>query len=218
MEYTKTRLNTVKRGRKKASYDSSVIHVILDANEICNVAFNIEGKACVQPINYGRCGEFLYLHGLNKNRMTTALIDSGEVTLSIMVLDAMLLTRSAYNHSVNFRSVIIFGKVRELESNEEKLNGLKNIVNHFIPERWNHCRHPNEKELNATRVIEIEIESASAKISNSPPEDKKEDYNLDYWSGIIPVKTVCEYPVPDRKLKEGIEIPAHVLDFYEKRK
>jgi len=101
----------------------------------------------------------------------------------------MKLTRSAYNHSVNFRSVIIFGKARELKSNKEKLAGLKNIVNHFVPERWNHCRQPNIEELNATRVIEIEIESASAsaKISNGPAEDKKEDYDLDYWSGIIPV-------------------------------
>ncbi len=211
MEFKKTKLNTLKRGLKKANYDRDVIHSILDANEICNVAFNIEGRAHVQPINFGRCGEFLYLHSSLKNRMTTALIDSGEITLSVMVLDAIKLTRSAYKHSVNFRSAIIFGKVRELESNEEKLNGLKAIINHFVPERWNHCRHPNLKELNSTRVIEIEIESASAKISDNPPEDKNEDYDLDFWSGTIPVKMICEYPVADEKLKPGVEIPPHVL-------
>lgn len=216
MEYKKTQLNTLIRGRKKARYDKSTIHAILDANDICNVAFNINNKACVQPINYGRNGEFLYLHGSIKNQMTTSLIQSGEVSLSVMNLDGIKLTRSAFNHSINYRSVIVFGKVRLLEAHIEKINGLKCIINHLIPNRWNHCRHPNQKELRATRVIEIEIKSASAKISNGPPEDKKQDYELDFWSGTIPVKRVYEYPIADKKLKNNTKIPQHVMDFYKK--
>ena len=218
MEYSKTQSNTIKRGAKKASYNKEEIHAILDASEVCNVAFNIQGKAYVQPINFGRSGETLFMHGSLQNRMTNALIETGEACISVMLLDAMKLTRSAFHHSVNYRSVVVFGKVYEVKTNEEKLEGLKAIINHFIPGRWDYCRLLNENELKATKVIAIEIENASAKIANTPPNDNNEDYELDFWSGIIPIKMVCEYPVADEKLKAGIEIPPHVLEFYEKNK
>ncbi len=218
MEYNKTELNKVIRGAKKASYNKNEIYSILDATEICNIAFNFEGKAFVQPINYGRNGDSLYIHGSTKNRMTNTLLESGEVSLSVMILDSMKLTRSAFHHSVNYRSVVVFGKVSELTSDKGKLLGLKTIINHFVPNRWEFCRQPNEKELKATKVIEIKIETASAKIANAPFKDNKSDYNLDFWAGEIPVKTIYEYPRPDKELKQGIEIPPHVLDFYNKRK
>ena len=216
MEYPKTTQNTIKRAAHKAVYDKAVVHEILDASDICSVAFCIDGKAFVQPINFGRKGEMLYLHGSVKNRMTSVLLEAGEVSLTVMVLDSMKLTRSAYHHSVNYRSVVVFGNVRELVSDEEKLTGLKTIINHFVPGRWDHCRHPNKDELKATRVVEIAITSASAKIADSPLAEKKDDYALDYWAGEIPVKTTYGYPVSDGQLKEGIEIPRHVMDFYEK--
>jgi len=218
MNYAQTDQNKLKRGRKKASYDKDVINSILDSNELCTIAFNIAGKAYVQPINYGRSGNRLYLHGSVKNRMTTALIESAEVCLSVIHLDAMKLTRSAYNHSVNYRSVVVFGKVRELTEKKDKLIGLKSIINHFVADRWEHCREPDDKELKVTRVLEITIESASAKIADNPPEDKKEDYELDFWSGTLPIRTVCDYPIADKNLKDGIKIPDHIIDFYEKRK
>ncbi len=218
MEFIKTELNKVIRGANKANYNKDEIYSILDATEICNIAFNFKGKAFVQPINYGRNGDSLYIHGSTKNRMTNALIESGEVSLSVMILDSMKLTRSAFHHSVNYRSVVIFGKVRELTSNKGKLTGLKSIINHFVPNRWEFCRKPNEKELKATKVIEIKIETASAKIANTPFKDNKADYNLDFWAGEIPVKAAYGYPIPDKELKQGIEIPSHVLDFYNKKK
>ncbi|MDJ0834113.1 MAG: pyridoxamine 5'-phosphate oxidase family protein [Gammaproteobacteria bacterium] len=195
-----------------------MIYSILDQNEICTVAFNVDGKAQAQPINYGRCGDLLYLHGSAKNRMTSILAETGEVCLSVMTLDAMKLTRSAYHHSVKFRSAIIFGEVRELSTEAEKLQGLKTIINHFVADRWEHCRSPNAKELKATRVLEIKITSASAKIADTPPVDEPEDYASDYWAGIIPVKTVYEYPLADEKLKQGVEIPSHVLEFYKAKR
>ena len=218
MEFNKTELNKVIRGAKKASYNKDEIYSILDATEICNIAFNLKGKAFVQPINFGRNGDLLFIHGSTKNRMTNALIESGEVSLSVMILDSMKLTRSAFHHSVNYRSVVIFGKVRELTSDKGKLTGLKSIINHFVPNRWEFCRKPNKKELNATKVIEIKIETASAKISNTPFKDNEADYNLDFWAGEIPVKTIYEYPIPDKELNREIEIPSHVLDFYNKKK
>lgn len=218
MEYKKTSINEVKRGARKASYDKAVVHEILDASEVCFLAFIVDSKAMVQPINFGRKGEKIYVHGSLQNRMTNTLIESGEVSLSVMLLDSMKLTRSAFHHSVNYRSVAVHGSVRELKTDEEKMVGLKTIINHFVPDRWDYCRAPNSKELKSTRVIEISIESAVAKVADAPPVDNKEDYKLDYWSGSIPIKTICEYPENDEKLKDGIPIPPHVLDFYEKRK
>jgi nitroimidazol reductase NimA-like FMN-containing flavoprotein (pyridoxamine 5'-phosphate oxidase superfamily) len=217
MEFEKTALNGVKRGAKKASYDKQIIYSILDAVEICHIAFNYEGRPYVQPINFGRNGDALYIHGSNENRMTNALIDAEEVCLNVTILDAMKLTRSAFHHSVNYRSVMVFGKAKELTANSEKLVGLKSIINHFVPNRWEHCRAPNENELKATRVLEIQIESASAKIADAPPNDNKTDLELDYWAGTIPVKTICEPPFPDINMHEVAEIPEHVMSFYNQR-
>ena len=214
MSYEKTELNTVKRGGHKARYDKMLIHEILDAVEVCHVAFNIEGRAQVQPVNFGRSGETLYIHGSPKNRMTRALIESGEACLSVMILDSMKLTRSAFHHSVNFRSVVVFGRVEELKSDEQKVEGLKTIINHFVPGRWEHCRPPTKKELKATRVIAIHIESASAKVADGEPTDEREDYDSGYWAGVIPVTTVYGYPRADSRLKPGLSLPGHVLDFY----
>ena len=218
MKFEKTQINTLKRGAKKASYDKEVVYSILDATEICHIAFSHKGKTFVQPINFGRFNDRIYLHGANSNRMTTALIEAKEVCLNVTLLDAMKLTRSAFHHSVNYRSVMIFGSTKELISEEDKLHGLKCIINHFVPNRWEHCRPPSQGELKATRVLEIRIETASAKIADSPPGDNKADLELDYWAGTIPVKTICEYPEPDRYMKKDINIPKHVLDFYTKRK
>ncbi|MGB0274341.1 MAG: pyridoxamine 5'-phosphate oxidase family protein [Flavobacteriaceae bacterium] len=218
MKFEKTPINTLKRGAKKASYDKEVVYGILDATEICHIAFTHNGKAFVQPINFGRFENKIYLHGAYSNRMTTALIAVKEVCLNVTILDAMKLTRSAFHHSVNYRSVVVFGRVKELISDEDKLHGLKCIINHFVPNRWEHCRLPNQGELKATRVLEISIETASAKIADTPPTDNKADLELDYWAGIIPVKTICEYPKPDMFMKKDVKIPKHILDFYANKK
>lgn len=213
MEYPKSTQNTVKRGAKKAHYDRATIYNILDATEICYVAFILDNKPFVQPINFGRIGDKIYLHGSHQNRMTAAIIDSGEVCLNVTLLDGMKLTKSAFHHSVNYRSVVAFGKTREITDNTKKMEALKAIINHFVPDRWEHCRPPNEKELKATRVTEITIESASAKVATAPPTDNKEDYELNYWAGTIPVKTALGIPVNAPYIDEAIEIPQHVIDF-----
>ena len=217
MEYQKTAQNTVKRGRHKARYDKPTIHAILDAAEICHVAFSVEGKAMVQPINFGRDGEQLFLHGAPGNRMTSALIEAGEVCLSVTLLDGLKLTKSAYHHSVNFRSAVIFGEVVEVKTDEAKREALKTIINHVVPDRWEHCRAPNEKELQATRVIKITISSASAKVVNTPPFDEPEDLNLEYWAGEIPVRQVYENPISRDDSSDPREVPAHVLAFIQNK-
>lgn len=134
--------------------------------------------------------------------MTNALIESGEASLNVMLLDDMKLTRSAFHHSVNYRSVTVFGKVSELKSDVEKLKGLKSIINHFAPNRWEFCWAPNKNELKAIRVIEIKIETAAAKIANGPIEDKESDLNLDFWTREIPHKTSYFRTIPDNKLNK----------------
>lgn len=218
MKFEKTPINTLKRGAKKASYDKEIVYRILDASEICHIAFVHNGKPFVQPINFGRYKNKIYLHGSHKNRMTQALVDANEVCLNVTLLDALKLTRSAFHHSVNYRSAMVFGTVKDVTSNEEKLNGLKCIINHFVPNRWKHCRVPNESELHATRVLETDIQTASAKIADTPPTDNKTDLSLDYWAGTISVKTICEYPKPDAFMDKNTEIPKHILEFYTSRK
>ena len=218
MEFHKSTLNTLKRGAKKASYDKDVIYSILDATEVCHIAFMHKNKAFVQPINFGRKKNKLYLHGSYKNRMTEALLKEKEVCLNVTLLDAMKLTRSAFHHSVNYRSATVFGSVKELTKDKSKLKGLKCIINHFVPNRWEYCRKPDAGELKATRVIEIRIETASAKIADTPPSDNKADLNLDYWAGTIPVKTSYGYPIADSYSNIDAEIPKHILDFYATKK
>jgi nitroimidazol reductase NimA-like FMN-containing flavoprotein (pyridoxamine 5'-phosphate oxidase superfamily) len=216
MKYPTSDLNKVKRGAQKASYDKEVVHQLLDLSPICNIAFTVNDLAMVQPINFGRVDDKLYIHGSHKNRMTSALLEAKKVCLTSMILDSMKLSKSAFHHSVNYRSVVVFGKVRELSTDEEKLKGLEAIINHFVPNRWENCRFPNEKEMKATRVLEIEIESASAKIANAPTSDNKTDEDLDYWAGQIPIKTICEFPIP--KDENQPELPEHIQTFYEQRK
>ncbi len=218
MTYQKKEINTIKRGAKRASYDKELIHGILDAANLCFVSFLFEGKAFVQPISYGRKDETLYMHGSLQNRMTTAILEADEVCINVTLLDGMILTRSAFHHSVNYRSVVIFGKAHELKTNEEKLIGLETIINHFVPERWNHCRKPNDNELKATRVIAIDITTASAKIKHTPPGDNVEDLDLDFWAGTFPIKTICEMPFADEKINASTPIPEHVLNYYKKYK
>ena len=218
MEYQKNTNNTVKRGAKRATYDKDSIHKILDACNTCFMAFMFEGKPFVQPVNFGRKGETLYIHGSLQNRMTTAILETDQICLNVTLLDGLILTRSAFHHSVNYRSVVVFGKPVELKTNEEKLEGLEALINHFIPDRWQHCRKPTDDELKATRVIAIDIISASAKTKNTPPNDNPEDMNLDFWAGVIPVKTIPDMPVSDEKIDPSMPIPEHVLAYYERNK
>lgn len=217
MEYPKSATNTVKRGAKKAAYDKATIYSILDATEICHVAFIADGHAMVQPINFGRKDDCIYLHGSLQNRMTSSILEAGQACVEVTLLDALKLTKSAFHHSVNFRSVVLFGKTRSLETNEEKLVALKAIVNHFVPDRWEHCRPPNEKELKATRVIAIAIETASAKVAAAPPTENKEDLPLPFWSGTVPVTQTFGTPTQnDTPECKQVPLPQHLKDHLDR--
>jgi len=217
-EYPTSKKNKIKRGAKRGSYNIEQINDILDATSLCYIAFNFEGQAMVQPISFGRKDNVLYIHGSYQNRMTACILEAERVSVSVTHLDGLLLARSAFHHSVNYRSAIVFGKARELKSNEEKLIGLKALINHVVPNRWVECRFPTNEELKATRVIAIKIKEASAKIKHTPVDDNKEDYELDYWAGEIPIVTKALYPVSDEKLKTVIEISKSAMEYYSANK
>ncbi len=217
-EYQKSKLNRIKRGQNRATYDVHTINAILDAGFIGFVNYIFEGKPISIPMGYGRDGNKIYLHGSQANRMLTSLLRSKEISMTVMHLDGLVLARSGLHHSVNYRSATLFGTVRNIEDDAEKEIGLKCFMDHMMPGRWDGIRSMHQEELDRTLVVEMTIETASAKIRDVGVNDEPEDYDLDVWAGIVPLKQVATYPIADNQLKEGINIPQHVLSYYEEHK
>ena len=217
-EYKITALNKVKRGPNRASYDKETVYKILDAGFIAYVAYVYEGKAITIPMAYARINDKVYIHGSLKNRMLLALLVAKEASITIMHLDGLVLARSAFHHSVNYRSVTLFGAVKKIDGIEEKDNILKAIVDQMIPNRWDTLRTMTEKERNATLVVELTIETASAKVRADGALDEKSDEDLAIWAGIVPVKQIALAPITNKEIGGNIEIPSHVLDYCKKNK
>jgi len=217
-EYPKSKLNRVKRGKNRASYDVEKINAILDDGFIGYVSYIYEGKAISLPMAYGRKGNKIYLHGSQANRMLLALLKAKKMSMTVMHLDALVLARSGLHHSVNYRSATLFGKAKILEYSEEKVAALFCFMEHMINGRWDEIRPMSQEELDRTLVVEITIETASAKIRDVGVADETEDYDLDIWAGLVPLKQIAEYPISDDRLAQAIKIPQHVLDYYEQNK
>ncbi|MDO5971303.1 pyridoxamine 5'-phosphate oxidase family protein [Flavivirga aquimarina] len=216
--YTTSELNQVKRGPKRAVYDVEEINNILDAGFVGHVSYNYKGKAICLPMAYGRIENKIYLHGSLKNRMLLALLEAKEASMTIMHLDALVLARSGFHHSVNYRSATLFTSITEVEDREEKKTALKCVLDHMIPGRWDTLRPMNLKELNSTLVLEMEIQTASAKIRDVGVQDEKSDLEFPVWAGIVPLKQVAKLPVKDALLPRQIRTPKHVVTYYKKHK
>lgn len=208
----KTQRSKVKRAPKRGHYDEETIFSILDAGQICYVGFIHHDRPVVIPTIYGRSGNALFIHGATVSRLIVELEKGIDISLSVAHVDGLILARSAFHHSMNYRSVVVFGKAQPIAA-DEKNEALKVISDHLIPGRWEEVRAPNAKELKATTVLKIIIDEASAKIRTGGPNDDAEDYELDIWAGEIPLKTVASPPIADEKLKPGIEIPKSVLNY-----
>tara|TARA_R110000787_G_scaffold51216_3_gene121536 strand:- start:465 stop:1124 length:660 start_codon:yes stop_codon:yes gene_type:complete len=217
-EYEKSSLNRIKRGQIRATYDVEKINTILDAGFIAFVNYMYDGKPIAIPMGYGRNGNKIYLHGSNANRMLLSLLKTKDISMTVMHLDGLVLARSGLHHSVNYRSATLFGSVKKLEETSEKEVALLCFMEHMMKGRWDGIRPMHQKELDRTLVIEMTIETASAKIRDVGVQDEPEDYTLDVWAGIVPIKQVAEYPVSDPVLKEEIEIPSHVINYYKANK
>lgn len=202
----------VKRAPKRGHYDKETIYKILDDGQICHVGFVHKGKPVVIPTIYGRTEHKVFIHGATVSRLIVELEKGIDISLSVAHVDGLILARSAFHHSMNYRSVVVFGKAKQVDDHE-KNEALKVISDHLIPGRWEEVRAPNAKELKATTVLEITLDEASAKIRTGGPNDDKEDYELDIWAGEIPFEHMALLPISDEKLKPQIEVPKSVLDY-----
>jgi nitroimidazol reductase NimA-like FMN-containing flavoprotein (pyridoxamine 5'-phosphate oxidase superfamily) len=217
-EYSKSKLNRVKRGKIRATYNVEKINTILDAGFIGYVSYFYEGRAITLPMAYGRKDNKIYLHGSQANRMLLALLEAKEMSMTVMHLDALVLARSGLHHSVNYRSATLFGSVKNLENPKEKDAALFSFMEHMMKGRWNGIRPMHKEELDRTIVVEMTIETASAKIRDVGVADEPEDYDLDVWAGLMPLKQVAEDPIADNGLPQKMDIPKHVLDYYQQNK
>ena len=216
--YEKSNLNRIKRGTNRATYDVEKINSILDAGFIGYVSYVFEGRAITLPMAYGRKDNKIYLHGSQGNRMLNMLLDAKEISMTVMHLDALVLARSGLHHSVNYRSATLFGAAKKIENPQEKKAGLKCFMEHMMQGRWDGIRAMHPKELDRTMVVEMTIETASAKIRDAGVQDEDEDYDLPVWAGLVPLKQVATVPISDERLPDNIKVPKHVLDYYKANK
>ncbi len=195
----------------RGSHEPETIHAILDAAFLAHVGFQMEGQPFVIPTLYGRDEDKLYLHGSAASRMLRGLDTGIPACVCVTMVDGLVLARSAFHHSMNYRSVVAFGTARKIEGAEEKTRALRIISEHLIAGRWSDVRGPSDKELKATAVLEFSIEDASAKIRTGPPVDDEEDYSLPVWAGILPLRLEAKTPVPDPRLAASVKLPPYVL-------
>src|SRR5215813_14980930 len=205
-----TERSRVRRLPDRGSHDEETVHSILDAGFLAHVGFQMNGQPFVIPTLYGRDGEKLYLHGSAASRMLRELQSGIAACVTVTLVDGLVLARSAFHHSMNYRSVVAFGTARKIEDEAAKTRALHVISDHLLDGRWRDVRGPTEKELKATSVLEFAIEEASAKIRKGPPLDDEEDYSLPVWAGVLPLKVEARTPEPDPRLRDGSVVPDYV--------
>jgi nitroimidazol reductase NimA-like FMN-containing flavoprotein (pyridoxamine 5'-phosphate oxidase superfamily) len=198
----------------RGSHETEAIYEILDAGFLAHVGFTVNGQPFVIPTLYGREGERLYLHGSAASRMLRALETGISACVTVVLVDGLVLARSAFHHSMNYRSVVAFGTARRLDDPLRKAGALRVISEQLIRGRWDQVRPPDEKELRATSVLEFSIEEASAKIRNGPPIDEDADRTLPVWAGVLPLKFTAGAPVPDTECG-GVGVPDYIRTFCE---
>jgi uncharacterized protein len=208
----------LRRRRERGRYERTVIDAILDEALIAHLGIvGADGQPFVLPMLHARRGDVVYCHGSSAGRAMRALSGGAFACLTVTLLDALVLARSAMHHSANYRSVMLLGEATVVDEPDEKLAALEAIVEHIVPGRWADVRWPTENELKATSVLSIPIEEASAKIRTGPPADDEEDYALSAWAGVIPFTAETMSPEPDPRLREGIAPPPYVARYRRPR-
>lgn len=210
---TLTDRTKVKRLPARGAYDRETINSILDDGFICHVGFAVDGQPYVIPTGYARIENDLYIHGSAASRMLRNISKGVDICVTVTLVDGLVLARSAFHHSINYRSVVILGKAILVEDREEIGRVLEAFTEHIIPGRWAEIRWPNELEMKATSVLKLPIDEASAKIRTGGPKDDDEDYEMTVWAGVLPLSITPSDPVPDEVLPDGIEVPAYVKQY-----
>ena len=206
----------VVREPQRAIYDREAINQILDEAFLCHVGFSVDGQPFVIPTSYGRDGDVLYIHGSAASRMLRNLDKGVAVCITVTLLDGLVLARSVFNHSMNYRSVVILGTASLVDDAAEKLAALRALSEHIIPGRWDDSRQPNEKELKATSVLRLPITEFSAKVRVGPPVDDEEDYSFPTWAGVIPLDVTVGTAIRDERCEQ--DLPAYLMNYSRKTK
>ena len=200
----------MRRLPKRGVYDRAAIEAILDEGIVCHLGFVSDGHPVVIPTLYARAGDVLYVHGSAASRALRRLAGGFDACLTVTLLDGLVLARSAFHHSANYRSVVVFGRARPVDAQDEKLAALEAISEHVVPGRWADVRGPTARELKATTVLALPLDEASAKVRTGPPLDEDDDYELAVWAGVIPFRFVTGEPEPDPRLRPDIPLPRYL--------
>jgi len=214
--YTSSSRTRVVREPHRGVYDRDTVYRILDEGFICHVGFVVDGQPFVIPTAYGRVGDNLYIHGSAASRMLRNLDEGMAACVTVTLLDGLVLARSIFNHSMNYRSVVMLGIARAVQDAKEKLEALRALSEHIVPGRWAEVRQPNEKELKATLVMRLPIEEFSAKVRQGPPIDDHEDYTFPTWAGVVPLQLVAGEPISDPKLAPARAVPQYAAHYRRK--
>jgi nitroimidazol reductase NimA-like FMN-containing flavoprotein (pyridoxamine 5'-phosphate oxidase superfamily) len=216
--YPQTPRTSPSREAERISYDRDTVHAVLDEAIVCHVGFVVEGRPVVLPHLHARLGEVLYLHGSTGARsMRAARGDGLDVCVTVTLLDGLVLARSAFNHSLNYRSVVAHGTATVVEDPQEKTTALAALVEAVAPGRTGGTRPPSRSELAATTVLRLDLREVSVKLRTGPPADDPEDLGLPYWAGVLPLVTSADTPRPSEDLADGVDIPEHVTGWKRPR-
>src|SRR5882757_3144747 len=210
---TPTPRTRVVREPQRAVYDRDEVNRILDEAFLCHVGFVADGQPFVIPTSFGRDGDVLYIHGSAASRMLRNLDQGVPVCITVTLLDGLVLARSVFNHSMNYRSVVILGTATIVDDPAEKLAALRALSEHILPRRWDDSRQPNEKELKATSVLRLPITECSAKVRVGPAIDDEEDYSFPTWAGVLPLSLEAGLPVPDKRLSPDQGLPRYLSTY-----
>jgi len=207
--YVPTPRTRLVREADRAVYDRETAYRILDEGFLCHVGFVTDGQPFVIPTSYGRKDDSLFIHGSAASRMLRTVKESVPVCITVTLLDGLVLARSIFNHSMNYRSVVVLGKAKLVDDPAEKIEALRLLSEHIIPGRWADSRQPNERELKATSILRVPIDEFSAKVRKGPVVDDEEDYSFPTWAGVVPLEMVAGEPVADARLLPGQAVPEY---------
>jgi nitroimidazol reductase NimA-like FMN-containing flavoprotein (pyridoxamine 5'-phosphate oxidase superfamily) len=211
--FPKTARNKVKRHPERGAYDSSAIYPIVDEALICHVGFIQEDQPYVIPTLHARQGDTILLHGAKASRLLRHVEAGGEVCITVTLLDGIVLARSAFSHSINYRSAVLFGKGQAILDDQARMRALEAFTERLIPGRWQDVRPPSAVEMKQTTIVAVSIESASAKVRTGPPKDSQEDLDWPVWAGVLPLHQVSGVAIADPQLSPQVEVPEYIRNY-----
>jgi nitroimidazol reductase NimA-like FMN-containing flavoprotein (pyridoxamine 5'-phosphate oxidase superfamily) len=203
----------VRRAPARADYDRPTIDAIIDEAMVAHLGFAVDGQPYVIPTLHARVGDEVYIHGSTASRMVKTTGAGVPACLTVTLIDGLVLARSAFNHSMNYRSAVVLGEARMVEGDDERMAALEAFTERLIPGRWAECRPPSRQELKGTQVLALHLDESSAKVRDGGPKDEPDDHELDHWAGVIPLRTTPGALEPDTQLRSGIPVPESVIDW-----